>query len=75
MASSTISSEPTSSSEPRSPAVVWTLILASIGAFITSLDVVVVSTALPTLQRHLRASLSDLEWTSTPITWPSPASC
>jgi EmrB/QacA subfamily drug resistance transporter len=43
--------------------VAWTLILASIGAFITSLDVVVVSTALPTLQKHLGASLSDLEWT------------
>jgi EmrB/QacA subfamily drug resistance transporter len=43
--------------------VAWTAILASIGAFITSLDVVVVSTALPTLQRHLHASLSDLEWT------------
>ena len=57
MASSTISTE------PKSPAVAWTLILASIGAFVTSLDVVVVSTALPTLQQHLHASLSDLEWT------------
>ncbi|SCE25868.1 drug resistance transporter, EmrB/QacA subfamily, partial [Streptomyces sp. DvalAA-14] len=43
--------------------VVATLILASLGAFLTSLDVVVVSTALPTLQTHLHASLSDLEWT------------
>jgi multidrug resistance protein len=41
----------------------WTLILASVGAFMTSLDVVVVSTALPTLQKHFGASLSDLEWT------------
>ncbi|MBM9508612.1 MFS transporter [Streptomyces sp. KK5PA1] len=41
----------------------WTLILASIGSFIAALDVVVVSTALPTLQSHLHASLSDLEWT------------
>jgi MFS family permease len=40
-----------------------TLILASIGAFVTSLDVVVVSTALPQLRLHLGASLSDLEWT------------
>jgi EmrB/QacA subfamily drug resistance transporter len=40
-----------------------TLILASIGAFVTSLDVVVVSTALPSLRAHLGASLSDLEWT------------
>jgi EmrB/QacA subfamily drug resistance transporter len=41
----------------------WTLILASVGAFMTSLDVVVVSNALPTLQKHFGASLSDLEWT------------
>jgi EmrB/QacA subfamily drug resistance transporter len=41
----------------------WTLVLASLGAFITSLDVVVVSTALPTLQSRLHASLADLEWT------------
>ncbi|HEV2637916.1 MAG TPA: MFS transporter [Actinocrinis sp.] len=41
----------------------WTLILACFGAFMAALDVVVVSTALPTLQAHLHASLSDLEWT------------
>src|ERR1700680_3293707 len=41
----------------------WTLILASVGAFVTSLDVVVVATALPTLRTHLGANLSDLEWT------------
>jgi MFS family permease len=52
----------TSSSTPATR-VAMTLILASVGAFMTSLDVVVVSTALPTLQRHLGASLSDLEWT------------
>src|SRR5580704_12427308 len=46
--------------KPRTAA---TLILASIGAFVTSLDVVVVATALPTLRAHLGASLSDLEWT------------
>jgi EmrB/QacA subfamily drug resistance transporter len=41
----------------------WTLILASLGAFMAALDVVVVSTALPTLRLHFGASLSDLEWT------------
>ncbi|MFI0897604.1 DHA2 family efflux MFS transporter permease subunit [Streptomyces sp. NPDC020983] len=41
----------------------WTLILASLGAFLTSLDVVVVATALPTLRDSLHASLADLEWT------------
>jgi EmrB/QacA subfamily drug resistance transporter len=43
--------------------VAWIAVLASIGAFITSLDVVVVSTALPKLQAQLHAGLSDLEWT------------
>jgi EmrB/QacA subfamily drug resistance transporter len=43
--------------------VAWVVILASIGAFVTSLDVVVVSTALPALRTHLHADLSDLEWT------------
>jgi EmrB/QacA subfamily drug resistance transporter len=41
----------------------FTLILACFGAFMAALDVVVVSTALPTLQSHLHAGLSDLEWT------------
>jgi EmrB/QacA subfamily drug resistance transporter len=45
------------------PRVAATLILASIGAFVTALDVVVVSTALPALRAHFSASLSDLEWT------------
>jgi len=41
----------------------WTLVLAGMGAFMSALDIVVVSTALPTMQRHLGASLADLEWT------------
>ena len=41
----------------------WTLALASAGAFMAALDVVVVSTALPTLHSQLGASLSQLEWT------------
>jgi EmrB/QacA subfamily drug resistance transporter len=45
------------------PRVAATLVLASAGAFVTSLDIVVVSTALPSLRTHLGASLSDLEWT------------
>jgi EmrB/QacA subfamily drug resistance transporter len=47
----------------KPPGPAWTLILASIGAFIAALDIVVVSTALPTLQTHLHANLADLEWT------------
>lgn len=41
----------------------WTLALGGLGAFLCSLDVVVVATALPTLRDELGASLSDLEWT------------
>ncbi|MEO3826399.1 MFS transporter [Actinomadura sp. B10D3] len=41
----------------------WTLALAGLGAFLCSLDVVVVATAMPTLREELGASLADLEWT------------
>ena len=42
----------------------WTVALAGLGAFMSALDIVVVSTALPTLQHHrLGASLATLEWT------------
>ncbi|MBO0709398.1 MAG: MFS transporter, partial [Candidatus Dormibacteraeota bacterium] len=51
------------SDAPKRGSVLWVVVLASVGAFITSLDVVVVSTALPSLREHLGASLSDLEWT------------
>src|SRR5215472_5847756 len=45
------------------PRSAWTVALAGLGAFMAALDVVVVSTALPTLQHKLGASLADLEWT------------
>ncbi|MEV4623944.1 MFS transporter [Asanoa sp. NPDC049573] len=41
----------------------WTLVLASLGSFLASLDVVVVATALPALRSGLGADLADLEWT------------
>ena len=41
----------------------WTLVLASLGAFITSLDIVVVAMALPAMRTKLHANLADLEWT------------
>jgi EmrB/QacA subfamily drug resistance transporter len=59
--------EPKSGTAPRSGKTPghpgWTLALAAFGTFITALDVVVVSTALPTLRTHLHASLADLDWT------------
>lgn len=41
----------------------WVLALVVVAAFLTSLDVMVVVTALPTMRIQLNASLSDLEWT------------
>lgn len=38
------------------PRNAWTLALAGLGAFMAALDVVVVSTALPTLQAHPRSA-------------------
>jgi EmrB/QacA subfamily drug resistance transporter len=42
---------------------IWTLALTSVAAFMVSLDALVVVTALPSMQRDLRADLSTLEWT------------
>jgi EmrB/QacA subfamily drug resistance transporter len=42
---------------------VWVLVLSSLASFMVILDALVVATALPTIQRGLGASLSDLEWT------------
>ncbi|MBV2155677.1 DHA2 family efflux MFS transporter permease subunit [Kitasatospora sp. SUK 42] len=41
----------------------WALALVAVCAFLTSLDVMVVVTALPTMRTELGASLADLEWT------------
>jgi EmrB/QacA subfamily drug resistance transporter len=41
----------------------WTVVLASIGVFMTALDVLVVTTSLPAIRADLHANLSSLEWT------------
>src|ERR1700753_227396 len=41
----------------------WILVLAAMAAFMTSLDTLVVTTALSTIKRDLGASVEDLEWT------------
>src|SRR5262249_26693725 len=41
----------------------WTLVLASLGVFMTALDTLVVTTALPVLRDDLQTGLSNLEWT------------
>ncbi len=41
----------------------WTIVLAGLAAFMTALDTLVVTTALPDLRADLHASLGSLEWT------------
>jgi len=41
----------------------WTFVITSIALFMTTLDNLVVTMALPTIQRDLHASISGLEWT------------
>jgi EmrB/QacA subfamily drug resistance transporter len=41
----------------------WVLGLSGVASFMVVLDLLVVATALPTIQRDLGASLEDLEWT------------
>src|SRR5436305_2460173 len=45
------------------PHKTWTIILASLGVFMTALDTLVVTTSLPALRLDLHASLQSLEWT------------
>lgn len=42
---------------------IWTLLITSIAFFMTSLDLLVVTTALPSISRDLGAGTSTLEWT------------
>src|SRR6201987_2493807 len=42
----------------------WTLALVCTAAFMLLLDITIVSVALPSIQRDLRASLPDLQWVS-----------
>src|SRR6188474_2219277 len=47
----------------HAPHQAWTIVLASLGVFMTALDTLVVTTALPVMRVDLGRSLSDLEWT------------
>jgi MFS family permease len=40
----------------------WTLIAVSIGVFMLLIDITVVNVALPSIQRSLHASFTDLQW-------------
>jgi EmrB/QacA subfamily drug resistance transporter len=41
----------------------WVLVLSSVASLMVALDVLVVSTALGAIRRHLGASIDELEWT------------
>ena len=45
------------------PSLPWTLAIVSVGLFMTTLDNLVVTTALPSIRRSLGASIQSLEWT------------
>ncbi len=49
--------------EGGAPNKTWTIVLASLGVFMTALDTLVVTTSLPALRVDLHSSLSSLEWT------------
>jgi EmrB/QacA subfamily drug resistance transporter len=53
----------TSAQTATGPEQRWTLGLASAGAFMVVLDLMVVATALTSIRRDLGASISQLEWT------------
>src|SRR6188768_4347884 len=44
-------------------ATLWTFVITSVALFMTALDNLVVTTALPVIRKDLDASLSGLEWT------------
>lgn len=52
-----IDSSPTSTSNNG-----WTLIAVCVGTFMLLVDVTIVQVALPTIQHHLHASFTDLQW-------------
>jgi EmrB/QacA subfamily drug resistance transporter len=48
---------------PARPSVPWTLAIVSLGVFMTALDNLVVTMALPAIRHSLGASIQSLEWT------------
>src|SRR3954468_13422762 len=47
----------------RRTSTIWTFAITSLALFMTTLDNLVVTTALPVIRTDLGASLSELEWT------------
>jgi EmrB/QacA subfamily drug resistance transporter len=61
--SSRIASSQARSRDGGAPHKTWTIVVASLGVFMTALDTLVVTTSLPALRVDLHSSLSNLEWT------------
>jgi EmrB/QacA subfamily drug resistance transporter len=51
------------SNRTKQPSLPWTLAIVSVGLFMTTLDNLVVTTALPSIRHSLGASIQSLEWT------------
>lgn len=47
----------------RSSGTVWAVVITSLAGFITALDNLIVTTALPSIRKDLGGGLEDLEWT------------
>src|SRR3954453_1159060 len=55
----------------RRTSTIWTFAITSLALFMTTLDNLVVTTALPVIRTDLGASLSGLEWTGNAYTLSS----
>src|SRR6478735_3569689 len=47
----------------RSGSAIWAVLITSVAGFITALDNLIVTTALPSIREDLGGGLEDLEWT------------
>jgi EmrB/QacA subfamily drug resistance transporter len=63
-----IASEPSAAIRLSAPAGRWVLAATVLGSSMAFLDATVVNVALPTIGRHLHASLTGLQWTVTAYT-------
>jgi hypothetical protein len=48
-----------------------TLVVSCVGSFLVALDVSIVNTVLPSIQRHLHASFAQVQWVINAYTRPS----
>ncbi|CAM5713762.1 hypothetical protein SALBM311S_01361 [Streptomyces alboniger] len=55
----------------RGGSAVWAVAITSMAGFITALDNLIVTTALPSIREDLGGGLEDLEWTVAPTPSPS----